>query len=104
MYTYDSNDLGVVMMVGLPLTLLLLTVERGRKRWLLLLILVGISATMARSGSRGGFLGFVAVGAAALILVNGVSAARRLSVLGGGGHRARGWSAAQGIGSRWGPS
>jgi O-antigen ligase len=36
---------------------------------------------MARSGSRGGFLGFVAVGAAALILVNSVSAARRIWVL-----------------------
>jgi hypothetical protein len=80
LYTYDSNDLGVVMMVGFPLTLLLLSVERGTKRWFLLLILIGISATMARSGSRGGFLGFVAVGAAALILVNGVSAARRLLV------------------------
>jgi len=78
LYTYDSNDLGVVMMVGLPLTLLLLTVGRGAKRWILLLILVGISATMARSGSRGGFLGFIAVGAAALIIVNGVSVARRL--------------------------
>lgn len=81
LYTYDSNDLGVVMMVGLPLTLLLLTVERGIKRWFLLLVLIGISATMARSGSRGGFLGFVAVGAAALILVNSVSAARRICVL-----------------------
>src|SRR6266446_6505243 len=77
LYTYDSNDLGVVMMVGLPLTLLLLTVQRGTKRWFLLLILIGISATMARSGSRGGFLGFVAVGAAALVLVNSVSASRR---------------------------
>jgi O-antigen ligase len=80
LYTYDSNDLGVVMMVGLPMTLLLLTVERGKKRWLLLLILIGISATMARSGSRGGFLGFLAVGAAALILADGVSAARRLLI------------------------
>jgi O-antigen ligase len=80
LYTYDSNDLGVVLMVGLPLTLLLLNVERGTKRWFLLLILIGISATMARSGSRGGFLGFIAVGVAALILADGVSAARRLSV------------------------
>jgi O-Antigen ligase len=80
LYTYDSNDLCVVLMVGLPLTLLLLTVERGAKRWFLLLVLVGISATMARSGSRGGFLGFLAVGAAALMLVNSVSAGRRLFV------------------------
>jgi O-antigen ligase len=81
LYTYDSNDLGVVMMIGLPLTLLLLRVERGARRWLLLLILVGISAAMARSGSRGGFLGFVAVGAAAFFLVNTVSPGRRLSIL-----------------------
>jgi O-antigen ligase len=81
LYTYDSNDLGVVLMIGFPLTLLLLTVERGAKRWFLLLNLVGISAAMARSGSRGGFLGFVAVGGAGLLLVNGVSSARRLSIL-----------------------
>ena len=81
LYTYDSNDLGVVMMVGLPLTLLLLTVERGTKRWFVVLTLIGISATMARSGSRGGFIGFVAVGVAALIIVKGVSAARKLFVL-----------------------
>ena len=81
LYTYDSNDLGVVLMVGFPLTLLLLSVERGIKRLLLLFILIGISATMARSGSRGGFLGFIAVGASALILVKGVSATRRLAVL-----------------------
>lgn len=81
LYTYDSNDLGVVMMVGLPLTLLLLTVERGTKRWFLLVTLIGISATMARSGSRGGFLGFFAVTAATLALANGVSAVRRLTVL-----------------------
>jgi len=81
LYSYDSNDLGVVMMIGFPLTLLLLTVERGAKWWFLLLNLVGISAAMARSGSRGGFLGFVAVGAAGLLLVNSVSAARRLAIL-----------------------
>ena len=81
LYTYDSNDLGVVMMVGLPLTLLLLTVARGAKRWFLLLILVGTSVTMARSGSRGGFLGFIAAGAAALFFVDGVSVTRRFFVL-----------------------
>jgi len=81
LYTYDSNDLCVVMLVGLPLTLLLLGVERGKKRAFLTLILVGIAATIARSGSRGGFIGFIAVAAAALLLVNGVSAGKRLVVL-----------------------
>jgi len=81
LYTYDSNDLGVMMMMGLSLTLLLLVVSRGVKRWLLLLNLVAIAATVARSGSRGGFLGFVAVGVAALILANGISVSRRLLLL-----------------------
>ena len=81
LYTYDSNDLGVVLMVGLPLTFLLLIIDRGIKRWLLLLALVGIAAAMARSGSRGGLLGLVAVGVSALFLVNSVSATRRVSLL-----------------------
>jgi O-antigen ligase len=81
LYTYDSNDLGVVMMIGFPLTLLLFTVERGAKRWLLLLNLVGISASMARSGSRGGFLGFMTVCAASVFLVNSTTFARRVSIL-----------------------
>ena len=81
LYTYDSNDLGVLLMMGLPLTLLLLFVDKGVKRWILLAILVGISAAMARSGSRGGFLGLVVVGAATLFVVNGVSVGGRLSLL-----------------------
>jgi O-antigen ligase len=81
LYTYDSNDLGVLLMIGLPLTLLLLIVDRGIKRWLLAANLILISAAMARSGSRGGFLGLVAVAIAGLVLVNGVSVAKRTSVL-----------------------
>ena len=81
LYTYDSNDLGVMMMMGLSLTLLLLVVSRGAKRGFLLLNLVAIAATVARSGSRGGFLGFVAVGVAALILANGLSVSRRMLLL-----------------------
>lgn len=75
---YDSNDIGVVLMVGLPLSLLLLTADRGRKRLLLLAILIGIATTVARSGSRGGFLGFIAVGLGLLVVVRTVSAAQRL--------------------------
>jgi O-antigen ligase len=81
LYTYDSNDLCVLMMIGLPLTFLLLSVSRGAKRVVLLVNLVAIAATIARSGSRGGFLGFVAVGAAALVLANGVSVPRRILLL-----------------------
>jgi len=81
LYTYDSNDLGVVIIVGLALTLFLLEVVRGPRRWFLLLNLAGILATVARSGSRGGFLGLVVVGAAALVLVKSISLLRRILLL-----------------------
>ena len=81
LYTYDSNDLGVIMMIGLPLSLLLLLTARGWKRWVLAATLIAICATVARSGSRGAFLGFLAVGAAALLLVNSVTVSRRITLL-----------------------
>jgi hypothetical protein len=81
LYMYDANDLGVIMMLGLPLTLLMLTVSRGLRRIVLLALLVAIAATVARSGSRGGFLGFVSVGVAGLMLANGVSVGKRLLVV-----------------------
>jgi O-antigen ligase len=81
LYTYDSNDLGVVIMVGMALTLLLVVVSNGKRRLFLVAVVLGIGATVARSGSRGGFLGFIAAGLAALVLANGVSVGRRVSVL-----------------------
>lgn len=82
--TYDSNDLGVVLLIGLGLTLLLLGVARGKQRWWLLLNLVGISAAIARSGSRGGFIGLVVMSVAALVLVNSVSPIARASIFAAG--------------------
>ena len=82
LYMYDANDIGVIMMIGLPLTLLLLASVRGAgRRILLLAIALGISATIARSGSRGGFLGFAVVGIAALLLVNSVSVGRKTGIM-----------------------
>lgn len=81
LYTYDSNDLGVVLLIGLALTLLLLQVATGPRRVLLLLNVVGTAAAIARSGSRGGFIGIIVVGASALVLVTSVSVIRRLSIV-----------------------
>jgi O-antigen ligase len=80
--TYDSNDLCVVLVIGLALTLLLLGFERGWRRGLLVMNLVGIAASVARSGSRGGFIGIIIFGLAALILINTVSVSGRLAMLG----------------------
>jgi O-antigen ligase len=81
LYTYDSNDLGVIMMIGLALSLLLLLVVRGGRRWLVLVNLVAICAAIARSGSRGAFIGFAVTGLAALFVVNSVPATRRTLLL-----------------------
>jgi O-antigen ligase len=82
LYTYDANDICVVMMVGLALTLLLLQVSKGTKRFALIINLVGIGVTIARSGSRGGFIGLVAFAAVGLFLINSVSFGRRSMILG----------------------
>lgn len=82
LYTFDSNDISTILMAGLPLTLLVYQNSVGRKKVLAGAILVGIGATMARSGSRGGFLALLAVGAALLFWVPGVAAAKRIMFVG----------------------
>lgn len=81
LYTYDSNDLGVVLIVGIALTLLLMVVARGVRRWALVVILLEMSAAIARSGSRGSFVGVLVFAVAALLLANSVSAGRRVVML-----------------------
>ncbi|HJQ10489.1 MAG TPA: O-antigen ligase family protein [Gemmatimonadaceae bacterium] len=83
LYTFDANDICVIMMLGLPMALLLLVSNRYSwpRRAILLAIVVGMSATIARSGSRGGFLGLATLALSALILVNSVSVSRRTGML-----------------------
>ena len=66
---YDGNDIGVVYMVGLPLTLVLL---RSRSRMLQVLgmtTMLGILASLVLTASRGGFLGLV-IGGLAMVLLS----------------------------------
>ncbi len=82
LYTFDSNDIATILMSGLPLTLLVFQTSKGNRKLLAGLILVGIGATMARSGSRGGFLALLAVGALLLVWVPGISFAKRVAFVG----------------------
>lgn len=82
MYTYDANDVCVVLLVGLGVVLGLLSVVRGPRRWALYGILLGIAATIAKSGSRGGFLGLAMFGLGALVLLDSVSIVKRVGILG----------------------
>lgn len=87
LYTYDANDMGLVLVTGIPLCVVLYHNSRKLGRVVSGLILVGIGASLARSGSRGGFLGLLAVGVGVILLLRRVSAVKRigiLAVVGGG--------------------
>jgi O-antigen ligase len=77
LYGYDPNDLSLVLVVGLPLTLFAVQTSRGVMRVVSILTMVGIGATIAFTGSRGGFLALAAVGAALLVFLTQVSLIKR---------------------------
>ena len=82
MHTYDANDLGVVLVVGLPLILLTASVAKGRGKTASFLILIGAGVSIARTGSRGAFLGLIVVGAVLLVVATQVSLVKRVLAVG----------------------
>jgi len=83
LYTWDANDVVLVLLVGLVLSLLVLQSVRDPLRKITCLaVLLFIGATVARSGSRGGFVGLIAVGGALLVMTSGVSIFRKVFVIG----------------------
>lgn len=79
LYTWDANDAGCVLLTALPLTLFTLQNSRtGRGRIVSAIILVGIAATIARTGSRGAFLGGLVVAVALLFTLTSIPAVKRL--------------------------
>ena len=78
-YSYDANDIGTVVVVGLVLTLLVFNLSRGRKKMIAGAILLGIAGTIAKTGSRGAFLGLLAVGVGLLMMLKNVSVGKRIA-------------------------
>jgi len=79
LYTYDSNDLGLVLMVGLPLTILTMqTALTRRARVVSGAIIAGTGVAVALSGSRGAFLGLVCVGLALLFVLKQIPLVKRV--------------------------
>ena len=81
LYAWDGNDVGVLVLVGLAMTLLTFQTSRRWGRWLSAVMLVGIGVTVARTGSRGAFLGFIAMGLALLFMLKSISVAKRIGVV-----------------------
>jgi len=76
--TYDANDCGLVMLVGLPLSLLALQMAKPIGKVVAMVTLVAIGATIAKTGSRGAFVGLIAVGIGLLILLERVAIWKRV--------------------------
>ncbi|MFQ5529611.1 MAG: O-antigen ligase family protein [Gemmatimonadota bacterium] len=77
---YDANDLGLVLLIGLPLALAIMqSTDDKRVKLFSAATVAGIGMVLALSMSRGGFLGIVAVGLGLLFLLKSVSVARRLA-------------------------
>ena len=78
-YTYDANDIGVVILIGLALSLLTYQASGKTGRLVSATIMVGIGITLAKTGSRGAFIGAIATGMGVLFLLKAVSLPRRLA-------------------------
>jgi len=81
-YTFDANDIGLVLLVGFALTLLTLQTSSPKGKLVSGVILLAIGATIAKTGSRGAFLGFAAVGLVLLFTLSTVPLPKRLAFLG----------------------
>lgn len=81
MYTYDGNDAGLVLVVVIPMTMLTLHVSRWKGKLLSLVFLYWEWVAIARTGSRGAFIGILAVGLGLLLLPNGLAIWKRIIVL-----------------------
>jgi putative inorganic carbon (HCO3(-)) transporter len=77
-YTYDANDIGLVVLIGLALSLLTYHVSRKSGRIVSAIVMIGIGITLAKTGSRGAFIGAIATGLAILFIVRAVSVPRRV--------------------------
>lgn len=82
LYMFDANGMGVILVVGLPLAAVMFQNSSGWPKALSLALIVGIGVSLARSGSRGGFLGLLVVGALILVYLHRVPVAKRLGLVG----------------------
>ena len=80
-YSYDANDIGCVAIVGIAMTLLTYQTSGKRGKLVSALLLLGLAMTVAKTGSRGAFVGLMALGVALLVLLRTVSLDKRLAFM-----------------------
>jgi hypothetical protein len=79
LYTYDANDLGVVILTGLPLTLLAYQFSGKLGKVAALVIVSMLGVALARTGSRGAFVALVITAIVLLFWAEGVSVPKRIA-------------------------
>jgi len=79
--TYDANDLGVVLLVGLPLALYTFQMSRVWGKIVSLATMLGIGVVVAKTGSRGALVGLVAFSIAAILLIDSVALPKRVGLV-----------------------
>jgi O-antigen ligase len=79
-YTYDANDIGLVCVTGIPLCLVTLRTSGKLGKLASIVILALACIAIARTGSRGAFLGIIAIAVSLLFTSGGISLFRRIVV------------------------
>jgi O-antigen ligase len=80
-FSWDANDTALVLMVAVPLTALLYLTSGKTGKMIAGFGMFGLAASIAKTGSRGGFLALGAVLVAFLFSLKGTSVARRLGIV-----------------------
>lgn len=79
---FDANDIGMILVMALPLAILFFFNGKPLTRMLSLGTMIGIPVTIALTGSRGAMIGLVVIGIAILITLRRISVVKRVSILG----------------------
>jgi O-antigen ligase len=78
LYTYDSNDLGVLLLMGIPLSVTVFEASKSWGKLFGLLVLLATGVAIARTGSRGTFVGLIGLAASFIVWARHIPLSRRV--------------------------
>ena len=78
---FDANDLGMILVMALPLALLFFFNGKPLTRMLSLVTMIGIPVTIALTGSRGAMIGLAVIGLTMLVTLRRISVVKRAGIL-----------------------
>jgi O-antigen ligase len=78
---FDANDIGLILVMALPLALLFFLNGKPLTRMLSLGAMIGIPVTIALTGSRGAMIGLVVVGITIFVTLRRISVVKRVGIL-----------------------